>query len=304
MGVSAPHSIDYTDGSRIRAILLRGTFGPRYACGFYCNGNCDSYLFAIFIVQTNRASQITSPGVGFPQVVWSANRNNPVKIDSTLELTAEGDLVLRDADGTLVWSTKTDGKSVAGLSLTNEGNLVLFDSKKATVWQSFDHPTDALNKLDGGRFVCLICYDDGLVAFVESNPLQKYFEASIGGSSPSGVSNYVKYLNGSLTLFTHSDETTELILISIAPASSAQYMKLESNGHLKVYEWTSRGWREVHDLLTGFRGECNYPTACGRYGICTMGQCSCPTSSISSTYFRPIDVRRPNLGYSEVTKLT
>lgn len=160
------------------------------------------------------------------------------------------------------------------------------------------------NKLDGGRFVCLICYDDGLVAFVESNPLQKYFEASIGGSSPSGVSNYVKYLNGSLTLFTHSDETTELILISIAPASSAQYMKLESNGHLKVYEWTSRGWREVDDLLTGFRGECNYPTACGRYGICTMGQCSCPTSSISSTYFRPIDVRRPNLGYSEVTKLT
>ncbi|KAM3222346.1 hypothetical protein P3L10_021616 [Capsicum annuum] len=296
--------MDYTDGSRIRAILLRGTFGPRYACGFYCNGNCDSYLFAIFIVQTNRASQITSPGVGFPQVVWSANRNNPVKIDSTLELTAQGDLVLRDADGTLVWSTKTDGKSVAGLSLTNEGNLVLFDSKKATVWQSFDHPTDALNKLDGGRFVCLICYDDGLVAFVESNPLQKYFEASIGGSSPSGVSNYVKYLNGSLTLFTHSDETTELILISIAPASSAQYMKLESNGHLKVYEWTSRGWREVDDLLTGFRGECNYPTACGRYGICTMGQCSCPTSSISSTYFRPIDVRRPNLGYSEVTKLT
>ncbi|XP_047271408.1 EP1-like glycoprotein 2 [Capsicum annuum] len=81
-------------------------------------------------------------------------------------------------------------------------------------------------------------------------------------------------------------------------------MKLESNGHLKVYEWTSRGWREVDDLLTGFRGECNYPTVCGRYGICTMGQCSCPTSSSSRTYFRPIDVRRPNLGCSEVTKLT
>ncbi|CAN4103167.1 unnamed protein product [Withania somnifera] len=320
--ISAPHSVDFTDGSRVRAILLRGTFGPRYACGFYCNGNCESYLFAIFIVQTNSASQITSPAIGFPQVVWSANRNNPVKINSTLQLTAKGDLVLRDADGTLVWSTKTAGKSVAGLTLTDEGNLVLFNSKKATVWQSFDHPTDALvpgqklisgmkltasvsrtNWTKGGLF-SLSATDNGLVAFVESNPPQKYFEASTGGLDPSGGSNYVRYLNGSLTLFTHSSATTEWILVSITPASSAQYMKLESNGHLKVYEWQSRGWREVDDLLTSFRGECNYPMVCGRYGICTMGQCSCPTSSNSTTYFRPINVRLPNLGCSEVTKLT
>lgn len=68
--ISADHSVDFSDGSTVRAILLKGTFGPKYACGFYCNGNCDTYLFAIFIVQTNSASRITSPSIGFPQVVW------------------------------------------------------------------------------------------------------------------------------------------------------------------------------------------------------------------------------------------
>ncbi|XP_016455358.1 EP1-like glycoprotein 3 [Nicotiana tabacum] len=318
--ISAPHSVAFTDGSTVRAILLRGTFGPRYACGFYCNGNCESYLFAIFIVQTNSVSFITSPSIGFPQVVWSANRNKPVKINSTLQLTAQGDLVLRDADGTLAWSTNSAGKSVAGLSLTDEGNLVLFDSKNATVWQSFDHPTDSLvpgQKLvsgmkltasvsttkwtEGGLF-SFSATDDGLVAFVESKPPQTYFERSIGGLNTSGGSNYVMYLNGSLSLLSNSKDPQ--MLISIPPASSAQYMKLESNGHLKVYEWQSR-WNKVDDVLTGFNGECSYPTVCGRYGICTMGQCSCPKSSSNSTsYFRKINDRLPNLGCFAITRLT
>ncbi|PHT43646.1 G-type lectin S-receptor-like serine/threonine-protein kinase SD2-5 [Capsicum baccatum] len=142
--VSIIHSVDFSDGSKVRAILLRETLGPKYACGFYCNGNCESYIFAIFIVQINSISQITSPAIGFPQVVWSANRSKLVKINSTLQLTSGGDLVLRGVDGTLSWSTNTTGKSVVGLSLTVEGNLVLFDSKNGIVWQSFNHPNDAL----------------------------------------------------------------------------------------------------------------------------------------------------------------
>ncbi|PKI34780.1 hypothetical protein CRG98_044831 [Punica granatum] len=104
---TANHSVEFTDGSTVRAVLLRGTFGPKYACGFYCNGACDTYLFAIFIVQTNSVSYIVGPNYGFPQVVWSANRDFPVKVNSTLELTSSGDLVLKDADGTVAWSTDT-----------------------------------------------------------------------------------------------------------------------------------------------------------------------------------------------------
>ncbi|KAK4846888.1 hypothetical protein QYF36_023012 [Acer negundo] len=96
---SAPHSVDFNDGSTVRAILLRGAlgFGPRYACGFFCNGDCDTYLFAIYIVQTNSGGGITHGG--FPQVVWSANRDNPVKLNATLDLTSDGDLILRDVGG-------------------------------------------------------------------------------------------------------------------------------------------------------------------------------------------------------------
>ncbi|CAN4104474.1 unnamed protein product [Withania somnifera] len=307
--VSANHSVDFTDGSKVRAILLRGAFGPRYACGFYCNGNCESYLFAIFIVLTNN-SLLCLP-------------SKSVKINSTLQLTAEGDLVLRDADGTLAWSTNTARKSVAGLNLTDEGNLVLFDSNNATVWQSFDYPTDTLvlgqklvsrmkltasisttNWTEGG-LISLSATDNSLVAFVESKPPQEYFWRSVSGLNASRGSNYVVYLNGSLSLISNSsDSNNPQTLVSIRPASSAQFMRLESDGHLKVYEWQP-GWKEVDDLLRGFKGECYYPMVCGRYGICSRGQCSCPkSSSNSTTYFRQIADGQANMGCSEVTRLT
>ncbi|XP_028071737.1 G-type lectin S-receptor-like serine/threonine-protein kinase At5g24080 [Camellia sinensis] len=81
-----------------------------------------------------------------PQLVWSANRNHPVKLNATLQLTQDGNLTLADSDGTSVWSTYTGGGnySVAGLNLTEDGNLVLFDRNNAMVWQSFHHPTDSL----------------------------------------------------------------------------------------------------------------------------------------------------------------
>ncbi|GAA0147555.1 hypothetical protein LIER_07226 [Lithospermum erythrorhizon] len=68
-----------------------------------------------------------------PRVVWSANRNNPVKLNSKLQLTLQGDLVLKDIDGTLAWSTNTSGKGVVGLNMTENENLILFDANKSVV---------------------------------------------------------------------------------------------------------------------------------------------------------------------------
>ncbi|XP_073058352.1 G-type lectin S-receptor-like serine/threonine-protein kinase SD2-5 [Primulina eburnea] len=320
--VTANHSVNFTDFSTVRAILLRGTFGPRYACGFYCNGNCDTYLFAIFIVQTNSGGGITSPAIGFPQVVWSANRDNPVPINSTLELTAEGDLELRDADGLLVWSTNTAGLSVAGMNMTEIGNLVLFDSKNAVIWQSFDHPTDALvpgqilisgksltasvsstNWTEGGLFN-LSMTPQGLIASIESNPPQVYYENLDVGTKQNKEASYVKFQNGSLQLYINSVEPSDPdISVTVPVAKSAQYMKLGPDGHLRVYEWGT-GWNEVSDIFTGYLGECNYPMVCGKYGICSNSQCSCPRTSSNSGSFRQVNDRQPDLGCSEVTPLT
>ncbi|PIA33921.1 hypothetical protein AQUCO_03900046v1 [Aquilegia coerulea] len=317
---SIEHSVDFGDGSKVRSILLRGTFGPRFACGFYCNGNCTSFLFAIFIVQTNSASYITSPAIGFPQVVWSANRNNPVQENATLQLTENGDLVLRDVDGTLVWSTNTTGKSVVGLNMTEIGNLVLFDRSNKTVWQSFDHPTDSLvpgqsllvgqkltasvssfNSTEGGLF-SLSVTAEGLFAYIESNPSQIYYESRIGGTT----TRYVKFMNGSIAFFKSTSAPNQPFstVIRVPLASSAQYIKLVSDGHLKVFEWSSE-WKEVADLLTGYLGNCKYPLVCGNYGICSDEQCGCPgITGNEQIYFRLINDRQPNDGCAAITPLS
>ncbi|ESR61276.1 hypothetical protein CICLE_v10014371mg [Citrus x clementina] len=302
-GPSASDSVGFTDGSAVRAILLRGTFGPAYACGFFCNGTCDSYLFAVFIV------------------VWSANRNNPVRINATLELTSDGNLVLQDADGAIAWSTNTSGKSVVGLNLTDMGNLVLFDKNNAAVWQSFDHPTDSLvpgqkllegkkltasvsttNWTDGGLF-SLSVTNEGLFAFIESNNTSIRYYALVKATKTSKEPSHARYLNGSLAFFINSSEPREPDgAVPVPPASSSpgQYMRLWPDGHLRVYEWqASIGWTEVADLLTGYLGECGYPLVCGKYGICSQGQCSCP-----ATYFKVLNDRKPALGCSPITPLS
>ncbi|KAI6673185.1 hypothetical protein NL676_001091 [Syzygium grande] len=245
---TANHSIPYTDGSIVRSILLRGkdAYGPAYACGFYCDFNRNSYLFAVFIVQVNSGALIVQPTIGLPQVVWSANRNNLVKIDATLELTSEGDLVLKDADGTVAWSTNTSGKSVVGLNLTDLGNLVLYDKNNATVWQSFDQPTDSLvpgQKLMAGQrlmpsvsetnwiidsMITLSMNSTGLSAQIETIPPQIYYQYHIANPNASNESPYVELVNGSLALFSNS--TMNLSVISLPQASSAQYVSWAQMG--------------------------------------------------------------------------
>ncbi|XVE83576.1 hypothetical protein DITRI_Ditri16bG0098100 [Diplodiscus trichospermus] len=132
--------IRFWDSASISPILINGNF----VCGFCCQGSVqDSCLFGISIFRTGTFDGNFVPSLS-PKIVWSANRNNPVKIAAALQLSEKGDLMLRDRDGTVVWNTNTAGKFVSGLNLTEEGNLVLYDSNSEKVWQSFDHPTDAL----------------------------------------------------------------------------------------------------------------------------------------------------------------
>ncbi|KAJ0725292.1 putative protein kinase RLK-Pelle-SD-2b family [Helianthus annuus] len=314
----------FRDGSSVRPNLIRGSSGPSFACGFYCNGNCTSYLFSVFIVQTNGTSFIDD-FTGIPQVVWSANREHPVSYGAVLNLTATGELVLQDVDGSIVWSTNTTEKSVAGLNLTDDGNLVLFDVNSSVVWQSFNYPTDCL--LPGQRLFqgqqlipsvsltdwtaqqglfSLEVTDKGLFAYVGSNPPLSYYDKLFSGNSTDKGRRYIEFLNGSLSFFTSSVEPSDPYgVIPIPGASSAQYMKLMPDGHLKVFEW-QENWSVVVDLFSDHLGECNYPLACGKYGICSGNQqCSCPVSSSPRIdYFRAVNDRQPNLGCFEITPLT
>ena len=283
----------------LRTVLLRGSIGPRFVCGFLCQFRNGACFFTVSIFQTRTG--VNPPFIESLEAVWTANRNTPVKINARLQLSQDGDLILRDADGTYVWSTNTTGMSVSGLNLTEEGNLVLFSKNNAVVWQSFDHPTDSL--LPGQRMVSgqkliatesasnltegllsLAYKNKGLVAYVHSNPPQIYYQSL-------SIVNSAIYMNGSFAEF------------NFAPVSSAQFIRFETDGHLRVYEWGGSSWKQVSDLLL-YLGACDYPFVCENYGICSNGQCSCPGADDTTNLFRQVDGRQPNLGCTAIRPIS
>uniref|UniRef100_A0A0D9W3B1 Receptor-like serine/threonine-protein kinase n=1 Tax=Leersia perrieri TaxID=77586 RepID=A0A0D9W3B1_9ORYZ len=325
---AAEHSVTYSDGSAIRAIVLRSpqtSYGPSFAAGFFCAPPCQAFLFAVFIVYTNSGGRITLPVNGIPQVIWSANRASPVGENATLELTGEGDLVLREANGRFVWSSSTSGRSVAGMEITENGNLVLVDQKNATVLKSFDYPTDTLvhgqSLLQGMKLrantsntnwteskLYMTVHPDGLYAFVESTPPQLYYNSQVIPSKTSKDPTRVTFMNGSLGIFVHSTQPgSPDASITLPTAKSTQYIRFESDGHLRLYEWSGGEWTMVSDVIKIFPDDCAFPTVCGEYGVCTSGggQCICPVQSNSnSSYFHPVDERKANLGCAPVTPIS
>ncbi|KAJ0847534.1 putative protein kinase RLK-Pelle-SD-2b family [Helianthus annuus] len=295
-------------------MLLRETNGTQFSCGFLCEGNCtydnksSHYIFAILISPTTESPEQS-------EVVWSANKDHPVGENAILNFTAAGELMLKDGDGSIVWTTNTTGKSVAGMNLTDTGNLVLFDDQNSIVWQSFDHTPDLLllgqklfsgQKLKSEGLYSLQLTDEGIVAYVESNPPQAYYNMFVNpyGNDTHKGNRYIKFLNGSLSFFIESSEQSGPFAgIEIPEASSVQYLKLMPDGHLQVFEWQSDSyeWTVVTDLTTGFLNECDYPLVCGRNSICsTNHQCSCP----GTEYFKAVNDRQPNLGCFEITPLS
>ncbi|GKV31080.1 hypothetical protein SLEP1_g39819 [Rubroshorea leprosula] len=232
----------------LKPILVNGDF----VCGFHCkveeNNTC---LFAISIFNFTSISYMD------PQIVWSANRNNPVGRGAQLQLSEQGDLTLQNVDSTLIWSTNTTGKSVSGLKLTDQGNLMLFDGNNEMVWQSFDHPTDSL--VLGQRLVS----GQKLVA----NATIVYYKSNKSQLSSQTGQFYAELTNTSFG-------------IGLSPRSGVRFIQLGSDGHLwsriGVVEWPT------DDLFENQVHECDYPLACGNYGICSAQGCSCPT------YFKQI----------------
>ncbi|XP_058772148.1 G-type lectin S-receptor-like serine/threonine-protein kinase At4g27290 isoform X1 [Vicia villosa] len=84
-------------------------------------------------------------------VVWVANRDNPIKDNSSkLIINKEGNLVLLNASQSVLWSTNATKKaSTPIVQLLDNGNLVIRDedserNEENFCWQSFDHPSDTL----------------------------------------------------------------------------------------------------------------------------------------------------------------
>ncbi|KAG0465483.1 hypothetical protein HPP92_019647 [Vanilla planifolia] len=283
-----PNMADYIHGEKVRILLLRGGGGPRFAC-----------------------------------VIWSANRDHLVGENATLRLTADGDLILRDSDGSSVWSTVTANRSVSNITLTHSGNLILVNRRNQSVWSSFEHPTDTLVSGQGllvGQSLTSnytasnstrIRYSMSLrlqsvFAYIDSNPPQAYSKLSLKHLNPKAIRHGRNLTLNNGHLYWPDGVRTDFGGYGIWVV---QFMRLEFDGRLRIYGIGPNSIPGVTVLLdyTNFDLDfCDYPMVCGQYGVCSDGQCSCPknASDGDDSFFRPISWGLLNPGCAPVNPIS
>ncbi|KAM7469688.1 hypothetical protein LguiA_007871 [Lonicera macranthoides] len=250
-----------------------------------------------------------------PVVLWCANRDYPVRQNATLHFTADSGLELKDVDGTLVWSTNTSAIPVTRLNISDGANLMLLDSNDNVIWQSFDYPTDtwlpnqkiSSNKgltssnsppnLGTGMYSLTVEESPylNLVAFINSDPPQKYKSFS------------VDYLNNYFDAYGIEGFSNNVLFRVNRTVHRFQYIRLEPNGHLNLYQLPDYNESQTIDSFSLFEGigNCDYPTVCGNYGVCLEGEiCSCPGAGGNYSYFTQLQDLKPNLGCRPVTLLS
>ncbi|OMO92521.1 hypothetical protein COLO4_17504 [Corchorus olitorius] len=281
-----PHlSFKFNDGSQLRLLLANANDNPDFGFGFFTKGN-NTNAFYLVVVKFMTFYDVP------PIVVWSANRDEPVGEFATLEL-RDGDVVLRNEDGYIIWSTETPGSIARRLHVIDGGDLRLVDNRHTLIWNSFNHPTDVwipgqvlglkhvlTSSISNSNFSSGIFHlgvtIDSIRAYVDSDPLQIYRTIF-----PFHESN--EFYNFSIGFLNYTSGSVKYQ----SSGGDFQYIRLEPNGHLNVYQLVD-GYNQtlISNVLEDKQyGDCSYPEVCGTYGICSDGQCSCPESS--GSYFRP-----------------
>ncbi|XP_020222262.1 G-type lectin S-receptor-like serine/threonine-protein kinase At4g27290 [Cajanus cajan] len=113
-----------------------------FEMGFFSPSNSNT--------TTNRYLGIWYKSISVKTVVWVANREKPVKDNSSkLSISTQGKLVILSKNNTIVWSANSTEETHAMspiVQLLDSGNLVLRDEKDTDsenyLWQSFDYPCD------------------------------------------------------------------------------------------------------------------------------------------------------------------
>ncbi|XP_057985325.1 EP1-like glycoprotein 4 [Hevea brasiliensis] len=256
-----------------KTISSGSNFGS--VCAFRSASDGDGRFFLVVALLTIYTDNYSNLSIYDYANIWSANRNRPVGENAKLQLLVDGNLELRDADGSLVWSTNTSNKSVAGMKMMDTGNLVLYDANNNIVWQSFDHPTDTLlpgqklvrgqklvssvsnGNISEGNFYFSVT-SKGLFGFYQTNVPQMYLKF-YGENLESIELNYdgsediVLYVNASVF------GVSRFLYQASVRGRRGPFLKFESNGHFILYD--SSGIR-ADNMLTGYLSECDYPTLC------------------------------------------
>ncbi|KAH9778980.1 EP1-like glycoprotein 3 [Citrus sinensis] len=258
-----------------------GEFGP-----FINEYDADYRMISIF----NSPFQRNEPNYRW---VWEANRGKPVRENATFSLGTDGNLVLAEADGTVVWQSNT-ANCVVGFKLLPNGNMVLHDSKGNFIWQSFDYPTDTLlvgQSVRVGGVTKLVSrlsvkenVDGPYSIVMESNRLSFYCKSS-NAPRPVVYFTFPVQFNGLKNVtFNAAPETDEAFAYQLTLDSSSggnlilarpkynatiSFLRLSIDGNIRIFTYYEDSIWET---------ECQLPERCGKLGVCEDNQCvACPT---------------------------
>uniref|UniRef100_A0ACD5UPK5 Uncharacterized protein n=1 Tax=Avena sativa TaxID=4498 RepID=A0ACD5UPK5_AVESA len=271
----------------------------RYALGFFQTGSESNWYMGIWF---NTVPKFTS--------VWVANRDNPIKQNTTsLELTIspDGNLVILDRfANTIIWSaqaTTTTANHTTIAVLLNSGNLVLQSSSNSSdiLWQSFDYPTDTF--LPGAKFGWdkVTGLNRRLVSWKNLvDPATGVYREEL---DPSGVDQYLltplnssvpywssgawngKYFalmpemsSGYFVNFTFvNNDQEKYFMYSLYDESMVIRNYLDASGQTKTTVWLegSQSWMMVYAQP---KAQCDVYAACGPSTVCNenaLPSCSC-----------------------------
>ncbi|KAI5081764.1 hypothetical protein GOP47_0001507 [Adiantum capillus-veneris] len=239
-------------------------------------------------------------------IVWTANRNRSVGMNSILRFTHDGRLeLISNNSGSVItiWAASTllfEGidSNASQAELLDTGNFVLRDTTSRVVWQSFDHPTDTLLPTQNFTF---LHNSSSLVPWIAANDPSLSPKYSLvfgsGGSlgrirllfqdtfeywsePPPGIddvlfnTSFTMDSMGTLSLYNGNGKQiwVNVSCNESAPATnSMRKLQLGVDGNLQVLTWStaSKTWKPLWKALYF---QCDVFDTCGENSICNKNQ--------------------------------
>lgn len=278
-------------GSKLSPAENRTWVSPEgtFAMGFYpASGQADEYSVGIWFNSIPAEART---------MIWTAGEDLKVRLNASLELTMDGNLVLFDyLHGVPAWTSKTSDSGVVGAVLRDNGNLVLSDSSNKTIWESFETPSDTLvpgqrlhvgqtlraasRKSTSSYYNLLMERTGNLALKWESNV--SYWDSGTEslpsdsipiGAMFAGDGAFVLFDSRGRTAWNrYSNDYTDTKVV-------LRYLRLDVDGNLRMYSWIqeSQSWKSGWQAV---ENQCDVFATCGVYGVCSfnsMGSvCECP----------------------------
>ncbi|XP_020585164.1 G-type lectin S-receptor-like serine/threonine-protein kinase SD3-1, partial [Phalaenopsis equestris] len=216
--------------------------------------------------------------------VWVVGGGVRVNVNSTLQLSMDGSLVLIDGSlhGLPVWSSNTAYLGVETATLMNNGNLVLIGIGDRVIWESFNSPTDTLLPGQSLSFpLSLQPSSSGSTASYYSFQINKksgdislvwednvtYWSSHL--SQPVDVAEVrleadgllgLFDVSGGLAWFCYSEDYKD-------PFVSFRRLRIDADGNLRIYSWNnaSSSWKVAWQAVPS---QCHVFGSCGLYHVC------------------------------------